>query len=312
MANAALRIEFNIDGKRQTVLVGTKRAQVVRQALGQHGQHAIGQIHRCRAMARLKIDMPVPSHIVRDIGDVDAQLVAAIGRALQRNGIVKVARVDRVDRNDKAVAQIASERIFERRGHIERQPLGLGQCCLGIAIGIAITRHYILNTQIGRVIAANAALDGHGARFQARRIGQNARNDDITGVNAQALRRGVLGQNKKIRLQTRIERLDHTERTGGLVRAHHAYGCTLNHAFDHGAPLTVRAVLNAHGNGIAIHDLALTAAHDLVVAVFGYNVGAMLMELHAPGQARTAFAAHRPALIASSTLMLVIAPHGAS
>ena len=72
------------------------------------------------------------------------------------------------------------------------------------------------------------------------------------------------------------------------------------------------AVLNAHGNGIAIHDLALTAAHDLVVAVFGYNVGAMLMELHAPGQARTAFAAHRPALIAGTALMLVIAPHGAS
>ena len=134
----------------------------------------------------------------------------------------------------------------------------------------------------------------------------------ITRVDTQTIRQGILGQNEEVGLQTRIERLDHTERTGGLVRAHHAYGCTLNHAFDHGAPLTVRAVLNAHGNGIAIHDLALTAAHDLVVAVFGYNVGAMLMELHAPGQARTAFAAHRPALIASSTLMLVIAPHGAS
>ena len=64
VANVALRIEFNIDGKRQTVLVGTKRAQVVRQALGQHRQHAIGQIHRCCAMARLKIDMPVPGHVV--------------------------------------------------------------------------------------------------------------------------------------------------------------------------------------------------------------------------------------------------------
>ena len=47
------------------------------------------------------------------------QLVATLGRALQRNGIVKVARVDWVDRDDKAVAQIAAERVLKRRGHIE-------------------------------------------------------------------------------------------------------------------------------------------------------------------------------------------------
>ena len=240
------------------------------------------------------------------------QLIAALGRALQRNGIVKIARVDRVDRDDKAVAQIAAERVLKRRGHIERKPLGLVQRGLGIAIGIAVTRHHILNAQIGRVISANAAFNRHGARFQARRVGQNVRDNSITRVDAQTIRRGILGQNEEVGLQARIERLNHTERTGGLVRAHHAYSCALNHALDHGATLAMRAVLNAHGNGIAVHDLTLTTAHDLVVAVFGYNVGAMLMELHAPGQARTAFAAHRPALIASSTLMLVIAPHGAS
>ena len=240
------------------------------------------------------------------------QLVATLGRALQRNGVVKVARVDWVDRDDKAVAQIAAERVLKRRGHIERKPLGLVQRGLGIAIGIAVTRHHILNAQIGRVISANAAFDRHGTRFQARRVGQNARDNSITRVDTQTIRRGILGQNEEVGLQTRIERLDHTERTGGLVRAHHAYGCTLNHAFDHGAPLTVRAVLNAHGNGIAVHDLTLAATHDLVVAILGYDIGTVLMELHAPGQARTAFAAHRPALIASSTLMLVIAPHGAS
>ena len=169
-----------------------------------------------------------------------------------------------------------------------------------------------MNAQIGRVISANAAFDRHSARFQARRVGQNARDNSITRVDTQTIRRGVLGQNEEVGLQARIERLNHTERTGGLVRAHHAYSCALNHALDHGATLAMRAVLNAHGNGIAVHDLTLAATHDLVVAVFGYNVGAMLMELHAPGQARTAFAAHRPALTASSTLMLVIAPHGAS
>ena len=64
MPHAALRIKLDIDGKRQAVLVRAKRAQVTGQAFGQHGKHAIGQIHRCRAMASLKIDMSVPSHIV--------------------------------------------------------------------------------------------------------------------------------------------------------------------------------------------------------------------------------------------------------
>ena len=72
------------------------------------------------------------------------------------------------------------------------------------------------------------------------------------------------------------------------------------------------AVLNAHSYGIAVHDLALAAAHDLVVAVFGYDIGAVLMELYASGQTRATLAAHRPALIARTALMLVIAPHGAS
>ena len=82
MPHAALRVELNVDGKRQTVLVGTKRAKIVRQALGQHGKHAIGQIDRRRAMASLQIDMSVPSHVVRDVGNVYAQLIAALGRAL--------------------------------------------------------------------------------------------------------------------------------------------------------------------------------------------------------------------------------------
>ncbi len=77
-------------------------------------------------MAGFQIDMSVPGNIVRNVGNMDTQLVATLGRALQRDGIVKVARVDRVNRNDKAVAQVSAERVLERRGHIERKCLGLG------------------------------------------------------------------------------------------------------------------------------------------------------------------------------------------
>ena len=40
-----------------------------------------------------------------------------------------------------------------------------------------------MNAQIGRVISANAAFDRHSARFQARRVGQNARDNSITRVD---------------------------------------------------------------------------------------------------------------------------------
>ena len=83
MAHAALRVKLDVDGKRQAILVGTKRAQVIRQALGQHGKHTVGKVDRRRAMAGLQVDMSVPGNIVRNVSDMHAQLIAALGCALE-------------------------------------------------------------------------------------------------------------------------------------------------------------------------------------------------------------------------------------
>lgn len=71
-------------------------------------------------MAGFQIDMSVPGNIVRNVGNMDTKLVSTLGRALQRDSVVKVARVDRVNRNDKTVTQVSAERILECRGNIER------------------------------------------------------------------------------------------------------------------------------------------------------------------------------------------------
>ena len=169
-----------------------------------------------------------------------------------------------------------------------------------------------MNAQVGCIVAANAALKSHGARFQACRIGQDACDDCIARMHAQTLRRSILGQHKEIGLETRIKRLDHTEGACRLIRAHHAYGRALDNALDHGTAIAARSGLNAHGHDVAVHNLALAATHNLIVAIIADNIGAMLMELHAARQAGTPLAAHRRALVASATLMFVIAPHGAS
>ena len=53
MAHTALRVELDVDGKRQAILVGAQGTQVTGQALGQHGKHAIGKVDRRRAVAGL-------------------------------------------------------------------------------------------------------------------------------------------------------------------------------------------------------------------------------------------------------------------
>ena len=169
-----------------------------------------------------------------------------------------------------------------------------------------------MDAQIGRIVAADTALKSHRARLQARWVGQNARDDGIARMHTQALRRSVLRQNKEIGFQTRIERLDHAKRAGRLIRTHHADSGTLDDALDHGTTIAARPRLDAYGHGIAVHNLTLTATHDLVIAVVGHDISAVLMELHAASHARTTLAAHRPAFIACATLMFVIAPHGAS
>ena len=47
------------------------------------------------------------SHEVRDVGDVHAQPPVAVFQSLERNGVVEIAGIDRVDRDDRFVRQIA-------------------------------------------------------------------------------------------------------------------------------------------------------------------------------------------------------------
>ena len=58
--HAPARIEFDIHGKGKAILVRPQGAQIVRQALGQHGQHAIGQVNTGGAHASFKIDRTLP------------------------------------------------------------------------------------------------------------------------------------------------------------------------------------------------------------------------------------------------------------
>ena len=89
--------------RRQRVanVVGLQAGQVVRNDLRQHRDHAVGQVDARGPVVRFAIERRFRLHEVRDVGDVHAEQPVAVVEPLERNRIVEVAGVDRVDRDDR-------------------------------------------------------------------------------------------------------------------------------------------------------------------------------------------------------------------
>ena len=106
------------------VLPGAQRAHVGRELVRQHRHDQIGEIDAVAALARLAVERAAGADIIADIGDRDDRLEAAfIGRVFVRrgpDGVVMVAGVDRVDRDDRQMAQILALVLMQwqlRRGN---------------------------------------------------------------------------------------------------------------------------------------------------------------------------------------------------
>ena len=89
-------------------LVGTQRAELVREPLGQHGYRAVDQIDRRAALDRLVVDHGVGAHVVGHVGDVHADLPHALLHLADRERVVEVLGVGGIDREGGHVAEIAT------------------------------------------------------------------------------------------------------------------------------------------------------------------------------------------------------------
>ena len=85
-------------GEGQTQLVLVQAADAVGQGLGQHGHHLIGVVDAGGAAEGLVVQLGAGLDIVGDVGDVDAQLEAAVRGAGQADGVVDVLGLGAVDR----------------------------------------------------------------------------------------------------------------------------------------------------------------------------------------------------------------------
>ena len=69
---------------------------------GKHVDGALGKVHRRAALVGLLVERAAFGHVVRDVGDVDAEPVVAVRQLLDRDRVVEVARVLAVDRDGRA------------------------------------------------------------------------------------------------------------------------------------------------------------------------------------------------------------------
>ena len=88
---------------RQPVHLRLERADAVAQPLGQHRDHAVGEIHAVAARERFPVQRAARRDVMAHVRDVDAQPPPAAGQLLHADGVVEIARVVGVDRDDEIV-----------------------------------------------------------------------------------------------------------------------------------------------------------------------------------------------------------------
>jgi hypothetical protein len=120
MELVALQMAFAVDPhfghQHGAILARDQRAPVVGELLGQHRHDAIGEIDRGATAIGGAVERPVVAHVPGDVGDgdEDAPPAGMAGIGLGEDGIVEVAGVLAVDRDQRHVAQV--EAVAHRCG----------------------------------------------------------------------------------------------------------------------------------------------------------------------------------------------------
>ena len=121
------------DRLRVADLVRLEARQAVGDQFRQHRQHAVGQVDARAAVVGLAVQGRPRADEVRNVGNVHAQPPMAVVELLQGNGVVEIAGVDRIDRDDRLAGQI--EPAFDRLVEAGRLLPGLFQGVRGELLG---------------------------------------------------------------------------------------------------------------------------------------------------------------------------------
>ena len=260
----AARVQAHDHAHGEPVLAGAKRADVVGQALGKHGDHAVDKIGRAGPALGLVVDGGVGAHVVRDVGDVNAELVAAPDKAPRAHGVVKVSCVHGVNGYAELAAQVAPARVRSKRSlDIRHDLLGLLLYRAGEVAGQPVARHDGLDLEVELSDRAHTSLNRHHRRARARWVLRDARDHDIALANAQARGTRVLRHDKEVVADARVERGDGAKRSGLGEGAQKGLHGARDDRAHHGARRRAATLHERNLDFVPVHCLALAVAHEV-------------------------------------------------
>src|SRR5689334_10989942 len=99
-------VELNKNRVREPVDPRLEAANPVAQALRQHWDDTVGEINAVAAAPRLAVQGAARLRVRGNIGDVHAELPAAIRKPRNVNGVIEIPGVVGIDGDDELVAQI--------------------------------------------------------------------------------------------------------------------------------------------------------------------------------------------------------------
>ena len=184
----ALRRDVHVARHAQAVDVRLERAELVRQLLRQHRDHAAREVHRGAALARLGVERVAVAHVVRDVGDGDDE-PEALALALAIDGVVEVLRRLAVDRDERQRRQVVAA-LAIGRPHLGRQALRLPLRRLRELERqvVLAQRDLDLDARIGR--AAQHLVDARDRLAMLGRLLDDLDDDDLAGLCASPMPSG--------------------------------------------------------------------------------------------------------------------------
>ena len=115
VADASFRINAEMAGHRRAILPLLETAHIGAEHFGQHRDDPVGKIDRIAALAGFAVQRAARAHVVADIRDGDDGAVAALAVRFGPDRVIVVARIGRIDREDRDAAQIFAFVLVKRQ-----------------------------------------------------------------------------------------------------------------------------------------------------------------------------------------------------
>ncbi len=116
--------------QRRAVTPFLQRTHVRRQVFGEHRHDSVGKIYAIPPLARFLVDQRAVADIVGHVGDRDNRIESPVLGGGRPDGIVMVARIGGVDRDNRQVAQVLplaerpARHVFRFGKEVDRKDIG--------------------------------------------------------------------------------------------------------------------------------------------------------------------------------------------